>query len=488
MFTYIPLLFYLLYSTCRSNANEAPLQYSDEDFSSRIADHQTALVMFYAPWCGHCKKIKPEFDKAARTLIMNDPPVALVKVDCSKSGKTTCNNQGVSGYPTLKIFREGSSAKTYSGPRDAAGIIEYMKLQAGPSSKEFVDAKELEEYLQSEIGVVILGLFDEDAELKNVFLKSANNLRDKVKFAYTTSKTIRELYEITDGILLIRPRHLRNKFEDFQMKYPGGALPEELDEFVVRNYHGLVGLRVETNRDDFRPPFIIGYYDVDYKKNPKGTNYWRNRFLKVASQYKDKLTFAISHIKEMKEFGDVASTKNSPIIFAKNSDNRNFKMTEEFSVEALENFTKNFLSGDLETFIKSEPIPKSNDKAVKIAVAKNFDQVVVNNGKDTMIVFHSPWCGHCQKLMPVYVYLAETLQDEDVVLVKMDATLNDVPPAYKLEGYPTIYWANKDAKNAPIIYEGGRSEEEFIAFIAKHATEELKRYDRNGKSKNKDEL
>ena len=49
----------------------------------------------------------------------DDPPIALVNVDCPEAGKDTCSKFGVSGYPTLKIFKNGEVAQDYNGPRDA---------------------------------------------------------------------------------------------------------------------------------------------------------------------------------------------------------------------------------------------------------------------------------------------------------------------------------------------------------------------------------
>ncbi len=48
--------------------------------------------------CGHCKRIKPEFEKAAQVLESNDPPVTLAKVDCTEAGKSTCGKFSVQGW------------------------------------------------------------------------------------------------------------------------------------------------------------------------------------------------------------------------------------------------------------------------------------------------------------------------------------------------------------------------------------------------------
>jgi hypothetical protein len=45
------------------------------------------------------------------------------------------------------------------------------------------------------------------------------------------------------------------------------------------------------------------------------------------------------------------------------------------------------------------------------------------------------------------------LKGEDVSIVKMDATANDVPPQFDVRGFPTLYWVNKNNKDNPVRYE-----------------------------------
>jgi len=466
-------------------AEEDVIELGDSDFQSKIAEYETALVMFYAPWCGHCKRLKPEYAKAAEDLIRNDPPVHLTKVDCTEAGKETCNKHGVSGYPTLKIFRNGDVSQEYNGPREAAGIVKYMKAQVGPSSKEVNTVEELEKYLNAEPETTVVGFFEKESNLKGAFLKLADKLREKVRFAHSTNKDVIEKKGFKDNVVLYRPKHLQNKFEDNQVVFEGKE--DKLNEFITKNYHGIVGHRKADSRTDFQNPLVIAFYDVDYVKNPKGTNYWRNRILKVAKEYKDKFTFAVSNKdefqNELNEYGIEFSKSDKPVVVARDEKNQKFVMKGEFSMETFEEFLKNLVDGKLEPYLKSEPIPESNSEPVKVAVAKNFDEVVINNDKDTLIEFYAPWCGHCKKLAPAYDELAEKLKDEDVSIVKMDATANDVQSPFDVRGFPTLYWAPKDSKNAPVRYDGGREVDDFLKYIAKHATNELKGFDRKGNKK-----
>lgn len=68
--------------------------------------------------CGHCKRLAPEYEKAATALAKEDPPIPLAKVDCP-ANSDLCSKFGVTGYPTLKIFRGGEFSADYSGPRSS---------------------------------------------------------------------------------------------------------------------------------------------------------------------------------------------------------------------------------------------------------------------------------------------------------------------------------------------------------------------------------
>jgi protein disulfide isomerase family A protein 3 len=148
----------------------------------------------------------------------------------------------------------------------------------------------------------------------------------------------------------------------------------------------------------------------------------------------------------------------------------------------LEKFARDLVAGNLEQYLKSEAVPASNNEPVKVVVAKNFDEIVNDDSRDVLIEFYAPWCGHCKTLAPKYDELAAKLSKESgITIAKMDATANDVPSYYDVKGFPTIYFAPKNSKQSPRIYEGGREVEDFIKFLAKEATEPLNGWDRSGK-------
>merc|ERR1712080_206905 len=175
-----------------------------------------------------------------------------------------------------------------------------------------------------------------------------------------------------------------------------------------------------------------------------------------------------------------------PVVAAKDASGLKYRMAEvadakEF-MPSLKDFLTQLEAGNLEPYLKSEAIPDNSANAVKVAVAKNFDDLVMKSEKDVLVEFYAPWCGHCKKLAPIFDELGEKMAAEDVEIVKMDATANDVPPQFEVKGFPTLFWLPKDSKN-PVGYQGGRELDDFIKYIAEHASDELKGWNRKGKEK-----
>ncbi len=457
------------------------IELGDSNFEAELENHEVALVMFYAPWCGHCKRLKPEFEKAAKDLKANDPPVALVKVDCTEAGKDTCGRFEVRGYPTLKIFRSGELSQDYNGPREAAGITKYMKAQVGPSSKELKTANDLEAFLDK-AEVTIVSFLEAESD-RETFAKVADKQREEATFGHFSGDKADAKRK--GKVILHRPKHLQTKMEDAEVIFDGAVTKEALTKWIKRNYHGIVGHRTVDNVGDFKPPLVVALYDVDYVKNVKGTNYWRNRVMKVAKKH-DKFNYAVSNkddfMQEATEYGLSAIADEKPRIIVRGDGDKKYVMEEEFSMDSFEAFLVKLEAGEIEPYIKSEDVPEDNSAPVKVAVAKNFEELVQKSEKDVLVEFYAPWCGHCKKLAPVFDELGEKMANENVEIVKMDATANDVPSGFDVRGFPTLYWLPQDTKE-PKAYQGGRELDEFIKYIAENASSELKGYDRKGKAK-----
>ncbi|XP_041464470.1 protein disulfide-isomerase A3-like [Lytechinus variegatus] len=454
------------------------IELSDSDFDDHVQDAELILVEFFAPWCGHCKRLAPEYETAATKLQRESPPIPLAKVDCTESGKQSCGKHGVSGYPTLKVFRKGSPSD-YQGPRDSAGIVTYMKKQAGPKSTVITSEEQLNNILSETEFAVTVGFFtDESSSEYKEFKKLSNALFEEFRFAYTLDSGLADKYSGVGKVIIFRPSKLNNKFEDSQMVYDGPINKNEMEKFVKSSIHGLCGVMTPDNEAQFANlrPLLTAYYDVDYTRNVKGTNYWRNRVMKVGKEFAGQIYLSIASAESFRrqlDDYDISPIKGeqAPKVVIQGSKGEKFVMSENFSLTTLRTFIQAFVDGELEPYIKSEPIPASNDGPVKVVVGKTFDEIVNDETKDVLIEFYAPWCGHCKSLEPKYNELGEKLSgDENIVIAKMDATANDVPQPYDVKGFPTLYWAPMNGKSSPKKYEGGREVDDFVKFINKEAT------------------
>lgn len=101
---------------------------TEKNFVSTTTAHLT-FVKFFVPWCGHCARLAPIWEELARrTDDLNN--VKIAEVDCHHSQKI-CDAQGIDGYPSLVLFKNGKKVEEYAGKRTLKEFLNYINKHNG---------------------------------------------------------------------------------------------------------------------------------------------------------------------------------------------------------------------------------------------------------------------------------------------------------------------------------------------------------------------
>jgi len=166
------------------------IELTDSNFDKLVLDSEDVwLVEFFAPWCGHCKNLAPEWEKAASEL---KGKVKLGALDATVH-QSKAQEYGVQGYPTIKFFHGGrkdrGDATDYTGGRTAADIVtwaldKYSDNIASPEITELTSENEAKEACETKplcIVSVLPHILDCDAKCRNKYLDILRELGDKYK-------------------------------------------------------------------------------------------------------------------------------------------------------------------------------------------------------------------------------------------------------------------------------------------------------------------
>ncbi|CAO3642069.1 unnamed protein product [Cunninghamella blakesleeana] len=159
--------------------SDASLSIHKLDFLQSIqSSHHPWFIKFYAPWCGHCKKLAPIWDHLA--ALYSDQDINIGEVNC-ESNKELCDAEKITGLPTLKFFHYGTSY-IYKGDRTAESFIKYLEKMTGPSLTK-IDESNLSDVLKNPVSVIHIHQSNND--YLDIIDQSAKTFLDSVPF-YTT--------------------------------------------------------------------------------------------------------------------------------------------------------------------------------------------------------------------------------------------------------------------------------------------------------------
>eukprot|EP00127_Corallochytrium_limacisporum_P007375 Clim_evm12s249 gene=Clim_evmTU12s249 len=444
---------------------EDVLVLSAENFDDALKEFPYILVEFYAPWCGHCKKLAPDYAAAAGELkTQTEPVIKLAKVDATEQ-ESLATRFGVRGYPTLKFFKSGNEVE-YTGGRTKPEIINWLNKKTGPVATPVNTPAELEE-LQGKHEVVVVGLFkDEESDAAKNFLAVADMTED-VHFVISKHDDVHGHLKSEEGKIVLL-KNFDEKRNDYEGEHSASALSSfiagnslpTLIEFTEESAKKVFGGEIKRHSllfvnkaDDGFATLLEGYGEA--AKDFKG---------EVLYIYLDTDNAATSNVYE---FFGIDRNALPTIRYIDMGGADMVKFAPELSgtdTAAFKDACRKFVNGELKPHLKSAEAPEDWNKTPVWTLTGSVWEEAKALGKDLFVEFYAPWCGHCKKLAPIWDELGEKYKDNDnVIIAKVDATENEFEDV-AIRGFPTLkFWPA--GSDSAMDYNGDRTLEELISFL-----------------------
>jgi len=462
----------LAVATLAQEIEEGVLVLTDANFEQTIANTEFLLVEFYAPWCGHCKTLAPEYAKAATKLADEGSEVKLAKVDATEH-KNAATKHDVKGFPTLKFFRSGT-AQEYGGGRTADEITSWLSKKTGPIATTISSEEELS-HMQEANDVFVVGTFDDvDSAAAKNFLSTAGSMED-FTFAITSNDEVRSALGVSsDSVVIIKTFDEKRA----ELEVDDSSSKNDITEFIGANGVPLVQIFSDTTSSKIFKSAIQKHTLFFTNSQEDHHEAVTEAFRTAGKEFRGK-TMMINVQESQSRVAEYFGIKSSDLpaaVFADMSSSagmKKFRFTGDVAdSDNIISFLNDAFDGNLTPTLKSEE-PEAADTAGPVTVVKgtSFKELVIDNDKEVLIKIYAPRSGHCKALAPEYEKLGAAFAGNDnIVIGKMDSTANEIDvPGVNVKGFPTLIFFKGNNKGSPMKYEDGRTADDMLAFIKKNA-------------------
>lgn len=435
-----------------------------ETFEKATQDFNNLLVEFYAPWCGHCKALAPEYAKAAQTLKDEGSDIRLAKVDATTETELAEKYQ-VKGYPTIKFVRGGKTIE-YAAGRLANDFLTWLKKKTGPAARNIETVADVNALKENQ-ELVLVGFFkDHTTDSALAFLEVASD-NDEIIFAITSADPVFTEFQVSqDTVIAFK------QYDEGRADLKGEINNKTIIDFITAHRLPLV---VEFTQETAQKIFggdVKDHLLLFLSKKSEEFLSRINTLKEVAPAYQGQVIFIYIDIDDedslriLEFFGMKVEECPAVRYITLGDDMTKFRpQSEDLSAATIQQFVQDVRDGKVKPHLMSEEIPADWDaEPVKILVGKNFEQVAKNRSKNVFVEFYAPWCGHCKQLAPIWDELAEKYKDNnDIVIAKMDSTANELEDI-KIQSFPTLKFFPKDSDEV-VDYSGERTLDAFVTFL-----------------------
>lgn len=409
----------------------------------------------------------PEYEKAAEQLKDYSPKVVLGKVDATVE-EAIAKEHGIQGFPSLKWFVNGKATE-YTGGRTADTIVSWIKKKTGPATTKLDAVADIEKFSTgSEVAVVLAA-----AAESPVYEAAAQAM--EVPFGKVIAPTAEQraalgLKEAGDVVVVFK------KFDEGRAEKPlkADTTAEEISAFVEAHSLPLIVPFSQTTANKIFgggvKQHVLIFVDASKKDELEKA---KSEAQAVAESERGNYLFVTIDKSDTRitEYFGVSENEmpTARIVVMSDAGIKKYKLTAPgVTAAALKESIAKHAADSLELDLKSEEIPEKNDGDVFVLVGKNFDQATKQPGKDVLVSFVAPWCGHCKTLHAKWDELGAKYKDnENIVIARMDATANEVA-SVNVQGFPTIKLFKADSDEV-VDYDGAREIPDLVAFLEKQA-------------------
>ncbi|XVF73975.1 hypothetical protein PTKIN_Ptkin13bG0024100 [Pterospermum kingtungense] len=353
------------------------LELDDSNFDSAISSFDYILVDFYAPWCGHCKRLSPQLDEAAPILAGLKEPIVIAKLNADKF-TTLARKHEIRGYPTLKLFMHGVPVDYY-GPRKATLLVRHLKKFVAPDVSILSSDSSISDFIESAGAYfpIYIGFGLNETVISNLAIKYKKKAWFSIAKDFSEDTMVLYDFDKLPALVVLHPSYNQQSifYGPFEDEFLGDFIKQNLLPLAVPMNHETLNLL----KDDDRKIVLTIMQDENEEKSQKLI-----KLLKAAASANSDLVFGYVGVKQWEEFADTFGADgntNLPKLIIWNGDE------EYFSVIGSECLDEEDQGLHISRFLEGYREGRIEKKVVKGPSFMEFFKPLIGIGAVYIIVF-----------------------------------------------------------------------------------------------------